>query len=47
MKLFLIIWLCFTLLCSVGMTTKTNVGSVMKGVVILALCATIYGVYIY
>lgn len=47
MKLFLIIWLCFTLLCSVGMTVKTSIGAVMKGVVILALCATIYGVYIY
>lgn len=47
MKLFLILWLCFTLICCVGMTTKDISGDVMKGVVILALCATIYGVYIY
>lgn len=47
MKLFLIISLCLALLCSIAMTTKDISGDVMKGVVILVLCATIYGVYIY
>lgn len=47
MKTFLILWLCFTLLCSVGMTTNGVSGDLMKGVVIVMLCLTIYGVYIY
>lgn len=47
MKTFLLISLAFILLCAVGMTTEEVSGDIMKAIAVIAVCTTMYGIYVH